>query len=123
MKHFFYQTFLFWVITKFLFAIAGLGSIYSLVTIDTGLQSFEFIANLIIVLYSILLGFSAYADIRSLKPNSGVRTISGAISIIIGVSIIVLIIMNITKNPPVAFLLALWLFLLGIYEWMQIERI
>lgn len=122
MKHFYHQTFLFWIITKFLLAIAGLGCIYSMLTLDTGIQSFEFTANSVILLYCLLLGYSGYSDIRSLKPNPKIRTLTGTISVIIGVSIIVLISMNITRNALVAFLLAIWLFLLGIYEWMQVER-
>ncbi|MEN9337683.1 MAG: hypothetical protein RLZZ500_2670 [Bacteroidota bacterium] len=122
MKHFYHQTFLFWVITKFLLAIAGLGSIYSILTLNTGFQSFEFIANVVILLYCMLLGYSGYSDIRSLKPNPGIRTLTGTISVIVGFSIIALIFLNVTRNPAVAFLLAIWLFLLGIYEWMQVER-
>ena len=122
MKHFYHQTFLFWIITKFLLAIAGLGSMYSLFTLETGIQSFEFIANLVILMYCMLLGYSGYSDIRSLKPNPSIRTLTGAISVIIGMAIIALIVLNITRNGFVAFLLALWLFLLGIYEWMQVER-
>jgi hypothetical protein len=122
MKHFYHQTFLFWVITKFLLAIAGLGSVYSILTLHTGFQSFEFIANVVILLYCMLLGYSGYSDIRSLKPNPGIRTLTGTISVIVGVSVIALIFLNVTRNSAVAFLLAIWLFLLGIYEWMQVER-
>lgn len=122
MKHFYHQTYLFWVITKFLFAIAGIGSFFSILRILDSLHNFNLIANLVLLIYALLLAFSAYADLRSQKPIALIRIITGSISIILGISILGLIIMNLTQNPILAFLLSFWVILLGIYEWMQVER-
>lgn len=122
MKHFYYQTFLFWVITKFLFAIAGIGSFFNLMQKFDTFEKFNVIVNLVILIYALLLAYSAYSDIRSEKPNAFIRIITGSISSIIGLSILVLILMNLTKNPLIAFLLSIWVILLGIYEWIQVER-
>ncbi len=122
MKHFYHQTFLFWVITKFLFAIAGIGSFFSMLRMFDSFEKFNVIANLVILIYALFLAYSAYSDIRSEKPNAFIRIVTGSISEIVGLSIFGLIVMNHTKNPLIAFLLSFWIILLGIYEWMQVER-
>ena len=123
MKYFYHQTYLFWVITKFLIALAGIGSFFSILTMVPVGETFSFLANISIFLYALLLAYSAYADIRSVKPNRGIRIITGSFSIILGFSIIGLISLSITRNPLLAFLLSLWMLLLGIYEWMLVERL
>lgn len=122
MKHFYHQTFLFWIITKFLFAIAGIGSFFSVLRMLGSLQTFNLLANLVVLIYALLLAYSAYADLRSQKPNVFLRIITGSISLILGVSIFGLMIMHHTQTSILALLLSFWLIFLGIYEWMLVER-
>lgn len=122
MKHFFLQTHLFWILTKFMLAIAGIGGFISMWSLGIFRDHFTLMANGLLVVYGILLGYSGYADIRSIPPNTVIRLITGTLSVVSGLTLLLLIFLQHVRNPLTTLLMALWVIVLGLYEWAQLVR-
>ena len=120
MKAFYKNTYYFWIITKFILAIAVFISAIGNLGIDD-LTTSEKAANYLAVLYAILLSLDL---IFSLNGNYYriIKYFIGVISILFAIIIfIVLIKMNVI-SVPLTLLFSIWIFLLGLFDLLQIKK-
>jgi len=120
MKQFYQGTYYFWVVTKFIFAIAAFISAVGNFGIND-LTITEKTANYVGILYAILLIIDL---ILSLNGNYSkfLKYIVGTLSIILGIIIFTILIKVNVISIPVTVFFIIWIFLLGFFDLLIIRR-
>ena len=121
MRNFYAATYYFWAATRTLFIIAGFISIAGVLG-SYKLRTEELLANLVAVLYFIIMIYNSFLDFSGNNHNKLLKYISGSISIIIGVIILILLFTVKVVSIPAAFIFIIWIVLLGLFDILLIKR-
>ncbi len=124
-KSFFENSFLFWQISRIVFAILASISVLSILSIG-GLRPNELLVNLISLVEVILLLVISLQEIFTKSSNKLIRLIAGIILAVSGI-IIFVVLLSVSKGSrsPFYFLgfpFAVWMFLIGIFDSFNIQK-
>jgi hypothetical protein len=120
MRQFYQSTYYFWIVTKGIFAIAGFISAVNNLGISD-LTGPEKLANFIGVVYAILLAIDVINSLRG-NYSKSLKYMAGAISVLLGVAILILPFITNVISIPLTVLFAAWIILLGFFDLLIIKR-
>lgn len=120
MKQFYQSTYYFWIVTKFIFAIAAFISAIGNLGIND-LTETEKITNIVGTIYAILLVLDL---ILSLNGNYSkfLKYTIGSISILLGIIIFVILIKVNVISIPLTIVFVVWIILLGFFDLLVVKR-
>lgn len=120
MKQFYQSTYYFWIVTKFIFAIAAFINAIGNLGIND-LTETEKIANIVGIIYAILLVLDL---ILSLNGNYSkfLKYTIGSISILLGIIIFVILTKVNVISIPLTMVFVVWIILLGFFDLLVVKR-
>ncbi len=116
MKIFYKTTYYFWIVTKFIFGFGILIAAFPMFLLKNP-TSVAKTGSYITLTYAILLIASLFSARSKL-----LKYFTGTLSVVMGLSLIYLAIKAKPVSLPFTLLLAAWLFLLGLFDLLQISK-
>ncbi|OJV52225.1 MAG: hypothetical protein BGO31_00720 [Bacteroidetes bacterium 43-16] len=121
MRKFYQSTYYFWIISKFLMAIAGFISSISILQESNNLREEEKIANYLCLIYSILLVLDNVFSLQG-KPNRAIKYITGTISVVIGLALFILMLYMKVISIPLTIAFVILVLLMGLFDLLQVNK-
>ena len=120
MKAFYKSTYYFWIITKFIFAIAAFISAIGNIGMDD-LTTNEKLANYVGIIYAICLIFDLMFSLNGFyyKP---LKYFVGTVSVLLAIIIFIVLLKVNVISIPLTLFFVIWIFLLGIFDLLQTKR-
>ncbi len=119
MTDFFKGTYYFWLVSKIIFIILGTISVLQILTTQQ-LPKTEFLINVAFVFYISLMTITTVKELRGIKSGTLLNTIVGALSVLIGLALLVTFILLGNERLQVDIVLALlfsfWIILIGLSD-------
>ena len=120
MKQFYQSSYYVWIITKFIFCLAALISAIQILR-NNNLKLIETIANLVAIIYGILMITDSFLSLNGNYYKS-LKYVIGSFSIILGLIIFIVLIKIQVISIQITLLFILWVTLLGGFDLLQIKR-
>lgn len=119
MTDFFKATYYFWLVSKIIFIILGTISVLQILTTQQ-LPKAEFLINVAFIFYISLMTITAVKELRGIKSGTLLNTTVGALSVLIGLALLVTFILLGNERLQVDIVLALlfsfWIILIGLSD-------
>ncbi len=120
MRQFYHSTYYLWIVTKGIFAFAVMISAISNLGISN-LRGPEKLVNFIGLVYAILLVMDIIMSLKASYSRS-LKYTTGAISVLLGVGLLILPFLVNVISVPLTFIFAAWVILLGFFDLLNIKR-